>query len=96
VLLFVCAEAGAGVQRGISTCQALLRALLGQRINMLIPEKALTLKLAHFEDSEFYDKLIRARRKASTRSLSLVTCTFGLVQIKILRWQSAVWRVKYR
>jgi ATP-binding cassette subfamily B protein len=85
VLLFVFAEAGvvaliAGAQRGISVCQALLRALMGQRINTLILEKALTLKLSHFEDSEFYDKLTRARREASTRPLSLVTRTFGLVQ----------------
>ncbi len=85
VMLFVAAEAGvvgllAGTQRGISTCQALLRALMGQRINMMILEKALTLKLSHFEDSEFYDKLTRARREASTRPLSLVTRTFGLVQ----------------
>jgi ATP-binding cassette subfamily B protein len=85
VFLFVAAEAGvvaliAGTQRGISTCQALLRALMGQRINLMILEKALTLKLAHFEDSEFYDKLTRARREASTRPLSLVTRTFGLVQ----------------
>ncbi|PLY00588.1 MAG: ABC transporter permease [Desulfuromonas sp.] len=85
VLLFVAAEAGvvaliAGAQRGIATCQALLRALMGQRINLMILEKALTLKLAHFEDSEFYDKLTRARREASTRPLSLVTRTFGLVQ----------------
>jgi ATP-binding cassette subfamily B protein len=85
VLMFVAAEAGvvaliAGSQRGISTCQALLRALMGQRINLMILEKALTLKLAHFEDSEFYDKLTRARREASTRPLSLVTRTFGLVQ----------------
>lgn len=85
VLWLVAAEAGvvaliAGSQRGISTCQALLRALMGQRINLMILEKALTLKLAHFEDSEFYDKLTRARREASTRPLSLVTRTFGLVQ----------------
>ena len=85
VLLLVAAEAGvvaliAGSQRGIATCQALLRALMGQRINRMILEKALTLRLAHFEDSEFYDKLTRARREASTRPLSLVTRTFGLVQ----------------
>ena len=85
VMLFVACEAAvvaliAGSQRGISTCQALLRALMGQRINLLILEKALSLKLAHFEDSEFYDKLTRARREASTRPLSLVTRTFGLVQ----------------
>src|SRR5205814_1811084 len=38
------------------------------------------LELDDFEDSEFYDKLTRARREASTRPLSLVTRTFGLVQ----------------
>lgn len=67
-------------QRGISVCRSLLRALLGQRVNVMILEKALTLDLVNFEDSEFYDKLTRARREASTRPLSLVTKTFGLVQ----------------
>ncbi|WP_174567065.1 ABC transporter ATP-binding protein [Rhodanobacter sp. B04] len=70
----------AGAQRGLSMCQSLLRALLGQRVNVMILEKALTLELAHFEDSEFYDKLTRARREASTRPLSLVNRTFGLGQ----------------
>jgi ATP-binding cassette subfamily B protein len=70
----------AGAQRGLSLCQSLLRAQLGQRVNVMILEKALTLELAHFEDSEFYDKLTRARREASTRPLSLVTRTFGLTQ----------------
>ena len=70
----------AGAQRGLSVCQSLLRAQLGQRVNVMILEKALTLELQHFEDSEFYDKLTRARREASTRPLSLVTRTFGLVQ----------------
>ncbi|HMB58332.1 MAG TPA: ABC transporter ATP-binding protein [Xanthomonadales bacterium] len=69
-----------GAQRGISLCQALLRAQLGQRVNVMILEKALTLELAQFEDSEFYDKLTRARREASSRPLSLVTRTFGLGQ----------------
>src|SRR5204862_31609 len=70
----------AAAQRGLSLCQSLLRAQLGQRVNVMILEKALTLELQHFEDSEFYDKLTRARREASTRPLSLVTRTFGLVQ----------------
>jgi ATP-binding cassette subfamily B protein len=70
----------AAAQRGLSLCQSLLRAQLGQRVNVMILEKALTLDLRHFEDSEFYDKLTRARREASTRPLSLVTRTFGLVQ----------------
>ncbi|HEY0134271.1 MAG TPA: ABC transporter ATP-binding protein, partial [Nannocystis sp.] len=69
-----------GVQRGISVVQALLRAQLGHRVNVMILEKALTLDLTHFEDAEFYDKLTRARREASSRPLSLVGRTFSLVQ----------------
>jgi ATP-binding cassette, subfamily B, bacterial len=70
----------AGCQQGLTLCQSLLRVLLGQKVNVLILEKALTLDLAHFEDSEFYDKMSRARREASSRPLSLVNRTFGLVQ----------------
>jgi ATP-binding cassette subfamily B protein/ATP-binding cassette subfamily C protein len=70
----------AGSQRGLSVCQSLLRVLLGQRVNVLILEKALTLDLVHFEDSEFYDKMNQARSEASLRPLSLVTRTFGLIQ----------------
>jgi ATP-binding cassette subfamily B protein len=67
-------------QRGTSLTQSLLRAQLGQRVNVMILEKALTLDLTQFEDSEFYDKLTRARREASSRPLSLVMRTFGLLQ----------------
>ena len=84
-LLLVIAEGAlvatiAGAQRGLSLCQSLLRAQLGQRVNVMILEKALTLDLSHFENSDFYDKLTRARREASSRPLSLVTRTFGLAQ----------------
>jgi ATP-binding cassette subfamily B protein len=67
-------------QRGLSLAQALLRAQLGQRVNEMILDKALTLDLTQFEDSEFYDKLASARREASSRPLSLVMRTFGLAQ----------------
>ena len=85
VLTLVAMEGGlvaalAGAQRGLSACQSLLRAQLGQRVNELILAKALQLELAQFEDAEFYDKLTRARREASSRPLSLVTRTFGLAQ----------------
>ncbi len=70
----------AAAQRGLMMAQTLLRALLGQRVNVMILEKAQTLELSHFEDAEFYDKMTRARREASSRPLSLVTRTFGLVQ----------------
>ena len=80
VLEGVLVAAIAAAQRGLSLSQSLLRVQLGQRVNEMILEKALTLELRHFEDSEFYDKLTRARREASSRPLSLVTRTFGLAQ----------------
>jgi ATP-binding cassette, subfamily B, bacterial len=85
VLRFVALEAllvaaTSMAQRGLSLSQSLLRAQLGQRVNIMILEKALTLDLTQFEDSEFYDKLTRARREASSRPLSLVMRTFGLLQ----------------
>ena len=70
----------AAVQRGLSVVSSLLRAQLGHRVNVLVLEKALTLDLVQFEDSELYDKMTRARREASSRPLSLVMRTFGLVQ----------------
>jgi ATP-binding cassette subfamily B protein len=85
VLLWVLAEAVilvfiTGAHRGITFASALLKAKLSNRVNVLILEKALTLELTHFEDSEFYDKLTRARREASSRPLSLVMRTSGLFQ----------------
>ncbi|MGD8825459.1 MAG: ABC transporter ATP-binding protein, partial [Myxococcales bacterium] len=70
----------AAAQRALNTCQQLLRALLGQRVNEMILEKSLTLDLASFENSELYDRMTRARREASQRPLSLVMRTFQLAQ----------------
>jgi len=90
----------AAAQRGIGFCQSLLRVLLSQRVHEMILEKALTLSLAQFEDSEFYDKLNRARQEASVKPLSLVTRTFSLIQNMIvliayagLLIQFSVWAV---
>jgi ATP-binding cassette, subfamily B, bacterial len=100
VLEFVLLEAVlvallAGAQRGLSMCQSLLRAQLGQRVNVMILEKALTLELAQFEDSEFYDKLTRARREASVRPLSLVMRSFGLAQNAVSLLSYGVLLVKF-
>ncbi len=85
VLRFVLIEAGlvilmTGAQKVNGICQSILRVLLGNEINVMILEKALTLELAHFEDAEYYDKLVRARREASSRPLSLVVKTFDLLR----------------
>ncbi|MCA9718208.1 MAG: ABC transporter ATP-binding protein, partial [Myxococcales bacterium] len=73
----------AAVSRVLSVCESLLRVLLGNRVNVLILEKALTLSLAQFEDSEFYDKMTNARREASRRPLSLVNKTFQIIRYAI-------------
>lgn len=70
----------AAAQRGIQTAEQLLRARLGQRVNEMILEKAVTLPLTAFEDPETYDQMTRARREASVRPLSLVMRTFQLAQ----------------
>ena len=84
-LTFVYIEVGlvllmTAAQQANTVCQAILRVLLGNKLNVMILEKALTLELAHFEDAEYYDKLVRARREASSRPLSLVTKTFDLLR----------------
>lgn len=84
-IAWVLAELGLiALQALVQRSLFLLRSLLGQRlgadVNIMILEKAVTLDLSHFEDSEFYDKLTRARREASSRPLSMVTDSLQLVQ----------------
>ena len=105
VLRYVLIEAGlvvlmTGAQKLNTVCQSILRVLLGNKINVMILEKALTLELAHFEDSEYYDKLVRARREASSRPLSLVIKTFdlgrdviALITIGLFLWQFSPYAV---
>jgi len=70
----------AATQTALNIANNLLRAQLGQRVNVMILEKAQTLELAQLEDAEFYDRLTRARREASSRPLALVQKTFGVIQ----------------
>lgn len=66
--------------RGLSLVRGVLGSRLGTDINVAILERAIALELRHFEDADFYDRLSRARREASSRPMSLVTEGFGLVQ----------------
>jgi ABC-type multidrug transport system fused ATPase/permease subunit len=77
---FVGVAAMSALQRGLDIAESLLRVELGHRVNVMILEKALDLELVHFEDSEIYDQMTRARREASSRPLALVRKTFGLAQ----------------
>ena len=99
-LYYVFQEAGlvvlmTGAQRISTVCQSILRVLLGNKINVMILEKALTLELAHFEDAEYYDKLVRARREASSRPLSLVIKTFDLFRDVILLFSIGIWLFQF-
>ncbi len=68
------------VDRGLSLTRELLRASLGNLLNERILEKALTLELRHFEDSDTYDKMQNARREANSRPLALVMDAFSIVR----------------
>lgn len=99
-LYYVLLEAGlvvlmTGAQRLNTVCQSILRVLLGNKINVMILEKALTLELAHFEDSEYYDKLVRARREASSRPLSFVIKTFDLFRDVINLIAIGIWLFQF-
>ena len=68
------------VNRSLSFLRELLRATLGNVVNVQILEKALSLELRHFEDADVYDKMQNARREASSRPLSLVLQVFAIAQ----------------
>jgi ATP-binding cassette subfamily B protein len=70
----------AGCERVLGLVRQLVGLRLGIDLNVRILEKALRLELRHFEDPEFYDKLTRARREASTRPLSLIQSNFQVVR----------------
>ncbi|HWA73253.1 MAG TPA: ABC transporter ATP-binding protein [Polyangiaceae bacterium] len=67
-------------QRGLGLLRSLLGARLGTDINVRILSEALELELAFFENAEFYDKLTRARREASSRPVALISDAFQLLQ----------------
>jgi len=73
-------SAQAVVQRGLFLMRSLLGARLGLDVNVLILDKALALELPQFEDSEFYDRLTRARREASSRPVAMVNDSLQLLQ----------------
>ncbi len=55
------------LSRGISLLDALLGDLFANKTSIMLIEKSATLDLPQFEDSNFYDKLERARRQTTSR-----------------------------
>ncbi|CAN5888305.1 ABC transporter ATP-binding protein [soil metagenome] len=70
----------ASLTRGLGLVRSVLGSRLGTDVNVATLERATALELRHFEDADFYDRLSRARREASSRPMSLVTESFALVQ----------------
>ncbi|HEU4578699.1 MAG TPA: hypothetical protein VFS67_10630, partial [Polyangiaceae bacterium] len=66
--------------RGLGLVRSILGARLGTDVNVQILSKAQSLDLEFFENAEFYDKLTRARREASSRPVALVSDAFQVVQ----------------
>ncbi|HMV66574.1 MAG TPA: ABC transporter ATP-binding protein [Myxococcota bacterium] len=64
--------------------QNLLRSELGHEVNRRILDKVLTLDITQFEDAAFYDRLVRARREASVRPLSMVRRLLSFLQLGTL------------
>jgi ATP-binding cassette subfamily B protein len=85
VVRWVVVELGlAGVAVVVGRVAGLCRQLVGERlavhVNVLVLEKAITLDLLQFEDSDFYDRLSRARREAGSRPLSVVVQVLAMGQ----------------
>ncbi len=65
--------------RAVALMDGLLGDLFANRISIRLMEHAATLDLEQFEDATFYDKLERARRQSSGRTV-LLSGVFGQVQ----------------
>ncbi|WP_106137008.1 ABC transporter ATP-binding protein [Spirosoma oryzae] len=76
---FALAVLSTGIGRAVSLIDGLLGDLLANRISVQLMEHAATLDLEQFEDATFYDKLERARRQTSGRTV-LLSGVFGQVQ----------------
>ncbi len=86
------------VSRLMALSRELLRVALGNLLNERILEKALTLELRHYEDSETYDLMQNARREASSRPLALAMDAVTVVRqllvlttFAVLLWNVAWW-----
>lgn len=70
----------AAFNHGRRLIQQLIQLQLANRIRAEIIGKALTLDLAYFEDSDFYDRLQNARREGGYKPVELINDTFLIVQ----------------
>ena len=77
--------------------QQLLQEQVGNRIQLLIVEKASTLDLASFENPEFYDKLRQAADQSTYQPVGMVSQTFDLCRtmVTLLSMIAVLWRLAW-
>src|SRR5690242_10669196 len=85
VLIFVAIQLAVNLLNSLMTTlsnivQQLLQERVSNRVQLLILEKANTLDLAFFENSEFYDKLRRAAEQANYKPVMIIAELFDLVR----------------
>lgn len=85
VWLYVGAQLIVGLLQSLSSTltnisQQLLQERVGNRVQLMILEKANTLDLAFFEDSEFYDKLRNAADESTYKPMQVVSQVFTFVR----------------
>jgi ATP-binding cassette subfamily B protein len=79
VIGLLIAVAGDALARGGTLVESLLGDLFSNRISVRLMEHAATLDLRHYEDSQFYDHLERARRQTVGR-IGLIALLLSSVQ----------------
>lgn len=85
VWLFVGAQLGVNVVQSLlgtlsNIAQQLLQERVGNRVQVMVLEKANTLDLAFFEDSEFYDKLRNASDESTYKPMQMISQFFDFVK----------------
>lgn len=68
------------VTRGLRLCHDILGSRLSVDVNLAIMQRSTELELQQLENPDFYDRLIRARREASSRPVYLVADGFEALQ----------------
>jgi ATP-binding cassette, subfamily B, bacterial len=85
----------AAFTHGRRLIQQLIQLQLANRIRAEIIRKALTLDLAYFEDSDFYDRLQNARREGGYKPVELINDSFLIVQNVITLVSFAVLMLRF-
>ncbi len=86
----------AAFNHGRRLIQQLIQLQLANRIRGEIIGKALTLDLAYFEDSDFYDRLQNARREGGYKPVELINDTFLIIQNMLTLISFALLMLRFR